>query len=189
MTMHDKTRQILIDNIRNCNSLSSNAVVSAICGLCHLAKDGDEQILLPLIEHNDKSIAAAALSSLCFHFGFTNKLLNRIIQFASKYPSIEETDTYELQRTAIFILSNLAKDNTDLLRKLIEIADNYHNILGCSDAALMNANVWESLAELCGLKIKGCESTELYWNPHSAESELIRNKIRRFLDSVLVQNL
>lgn len=181
VTMRDRTRQSLIDNILSCNLLPSHTVVSAILGLCHLQKEGDEKFLLPLLEHNDKSIIDATLSSLCFHFGYTQKLLDRIIQFASQYPSNEESNGYKLQGTAIFILSNLAKDNDDILNKLIEIAENCHNISECSDAALMNTSAWEALAELSGQKIKSYESDTLFWNPQSTESELIRDKIRKMV--------
>ncbi|GHT11324.1 hypothetical protein FACS1894170_04730 [Planctomycetales bacterium] len=128
--MRDNGRKILIENIQNCDSFPSNVVVSAIQGLCHLGERGDEKFLLPLLEHYDKKIAAAALSSLCFHFEFTKKLLNRIIQFASEYPRDEEE--HELQRTAIFILADLATEDDTLLpfrNKLRFLLTNFFEIV------------------------------------------------------------
>jgi hypothetical protein len=165
-----------IDNITNVDLLLNNVVISSIQGLCHAAEIGDEKFLIPLLEHQDKMIVAATLLALCNTYGQSKKLKDRIIQFASEYPNDDED--YELQRTALFLLKEIAVDDDTMYHKLIEIAENYHDIIENSNAALMNSFAWELIAELSGQKIKGTEITELYCNTQSERSELIRNKIR-----------
>jgi hypothetical protein len=174
--IHNSEKQSLINNIKNRDTLPNHVVISAIQQLCHLDDWDWESILLPLLDSHDLDVAGTALSALCDHYGQREKLTNQIVKYASTY-LFDDLDN-ELQFIAILQLEELAKNDKCLLKSLKEIAEFYSNLTNNSNAMLINAAVWESLARLGGLKLSGREKKELVENSFSTESEMIRNRIR-----------
>jgi hypothetical protein len=177
----DNGRKSFIENILNRKSLQTHVVVSSIQSLYHVAEEGDEKYLLPLLDCDDKIIAGWALAILYTNFHLYSLLKNKILQYASTYPEIDD-GTAELQFHALFCLQDMAPNDMEMFNQLVEIAENYKRIQNTSEvyveAANNNVSVWKFVAKLVDLKITGTESKELYWNIHSETSELIRNKIR-----------
>ena len=195
----DRVHESLLENIRNRELLPSHVVVSAVQGLVRVANIGDEKLLFTLLDDKNKSIAAAALSALSIHYPEFPNLNDRIVEFASMSP--QDDDESDLQLRAIFALERLAASNVFMLKKLIQIAENYKD-LSClsgdySDLTYLPINyfanagnfiAWEALAKLCNEKIRQEEKDELTGNPHSERSERIRDHIRKSL-SVLTGNV
>jgi hypothetical protein len=175
-------RKSFIENILNRESLQTHVVVSSMQGLYHVAEEGDEKYLLPLLDCDDKIIAGWALAILYTNFHLYSLLKNKILQYASTYPEIDD-GTAELQFHALFCLQDMASNDMEMFNQLVEIAENYKWLQNTSEVYVEAANnnnvsVWEFVAKLVDVKITGTESKELYWNIHSETSELIRNKIR-----------
>jgi hypothetical protein len=180
-------RNSYINNISNVDSLPDNVVISSIQGLCHVCDVGDDKYLMPLLECKNKSIAAVALSALCIHFGMCEKLIDRIVSWASDYGThdydYESFDDYawhwsKLQFSALLELATLAEYDQDMLKLLLSIAEDYHSHKDNSPQASMNCSIWKLLARMSGQKISGDESDALMSYPHSEQSEKIRNRIR-----------
>jgi hypothetical protein len=175
-------RKSFIENILNRESLQTHVVVSSIQSLYHVAEEGDEKYLLPLLDCDDKIIAGCALDILYTEFHLYSLLKNKILQYASTYPEIDDDGTEELQCNALFCLQDMASNDMEMFNQLVEIAENYKWIQNTSEvyvgAANNNVSAWEFVAKLVDVKITSTESEELYWNIHSETSELIRNKIR-----------
>jgi hypothetical protein len=167
----------LIENIKNKDFLPDHVVVSAIQGLSHFAELDWEAVLLPLLDSHNKIIAGNALSALCNHYNQRKKLSEKITNYASTYLP-EETDN-ELQFVAILQLEILATENSSFYKKLQEIAENYTSLQGGSDTVLMNTTAWESLAKLSGINFSKGDKNELYLNPQSEGSDVIRSRIRK----------
>jgi len=186
-TSEYQIRKSFIENIHHRDSLPSSLVTSSITGLARIGEPGDEKYIIPLLDCEDKLIAAEALFSLHIHYPETPQLKDRIVVFASTYPC--EGEESELQLQALIAMEHYAQDNSAMFKKLVEIAECYkdicktsddsESICAPSDALSTNAYAWEALARLCNDKIRGDEHTELTWNPHSTTSEKIRERIRK----------
>ncbi len=178
----DSSRATLIQTLYHHSSFESHVVISAIQGLWHVSETGDEKYLIPLLDCNDTSIAAAALSMLSTHYSELPFLTDRIIEFASTYPHGCE-DNSELQIAAIFALERLAASNERILKILIEIAECDEPHSDSSEALFANVAAWESLARLGKLKLSGEEIRELHYNPHGVASNTIRKRIEKSVET------
>ncbi|MDR1141924.1 MAG: hypothetical protein LBL62_09550 [Planctomycetaceae bacterium] len=186
--MYDITnlnRTSLINNILNVDQLEDNVVISAIQSLYHVAEKDDEKYLFQLLKSKNYQIVAWALEILYVNFKEGDKIKEQVFLYASQYPSLypldEQEDRSDLQMHSLIILHNMAFDDENALRKLIEIAEDYTWIPNTCDSASHNVFTWEFLGEHVGIKIKSEERYELVWNIRSKASDLIRNKIREAL--------
>ncbi|MDR2345476.1 MAG: hypothetical protein LBE18_05365 [Planctomycetaceae bacterium] len=180
-------RTSLINNILNADQLDDNVVISAIQSLYHVAEEGDEKYLFQLLKNKNYRIVTWALVFLYVNFKERDKIKEQVFLYASQYPSLypldEQEDISDLQLHSLRILHDIAFDDENALRKLIEIAEDYIWIPSPSDSAINNAFIWEYLGEHVCIKIKSEERDELIWNIRSKASNLIRNKVRKALNS------
>ncbi|MDR1181831.1 MAG: hypothetical protein LBL13_07615, partial [Bacteroidales bacterium] len=75
------------------------------------AEEGDEKYLLPLLDCDDKIIAGWALATLYTNFHLYSLLKNKILQYASTYPEIDD-GTAELQFHAFQDIENQSKEGS-----------------------------------------------------------------------------
>ena len=171
----EAVRQRAIEVIKNRGHYTATELYKAVFDLYHNPKYGDEDLLYPLLEHEDNWVAAGALYALCEVYGHRNQLRHLIFRLAHGDP--RDVGDNQLQFQALCLLGSLAKEgDQDACDELWAVAENPTvNEFGREEA-------WYQLAALHGVQWNDGWTEEMIGNPVGEASEHIRQQIRREIE-------
>lgn len=170
--MTDSVRQRAIEVIRNRDQYTPTEVYKAVFDLYHNSEYGDEELLYPLLEHEDNWVAAGALYGLFEVYGCRKELRDLVLRLADGDP--RDVGDNQLQFTALLLLADLAqRGDQQAYEKLWAVAENPAvNEFGREQA-------WYRLAALHGIDWQEGWTEEMVLRPLSEVTEQIRQQIRQ----------
>ena len=169
-------RKSALKIIQNQEQYDRAQILNAIFDLRHSATLGDEAFLYPLLQHPDDGIVASVLYSLVNVYEKRTELEGLLRQLA--WGDERDCGEMPIQSIAISSLSQVAKQNYEILHQLQEIAES----LSVSDVP--GERAWKELATLFGVEWKKGYTAEMIQDPDSEESERIRDLVRAAMRGV-----
>jgi hypothetical protein len=164
-------RQQSLEVLKDYKRRNRSEMLKAVFDLRHNAKNGDEAILFPLLEHPDDGVVASTLYSLFEIYGQQVELEPMIRRLA--WGDNRDCGEMPIQSMAISLLSKIGRSDYIAQEQLKQIAED----VSASDVPRKLA--WQCLAELHGVEWLPQYSEEMIMSPESDESERIRESIRR----------
>jgi len=174
MATHEEVRKKAIAVLTNPGEHTDTEVHNAVIDLRRNPKQGDDKLLIPLLEHKDPMVAAASLYALTHIYGKVSDYRDLIMKLARG----DSRDYMEmpLQSEAIEDLAELAKDDKEALFILWKIAES------SSTSECPRSRAWLCLARLAGeewsLREYDKYAEIMIGDPESQEAEQIRQRVR-----------
>lgn len=173
MEMSEPTvREQAIKVIKNRDRYSASDLYKAVFDLYHNSKEGDEELLYPLIEHEDNWVAAGALYGLFEVYGYSKELRRLVLRLADG--DSRDVGDHQLQFTALSLLVKLAKEgDREAEDKLWEVA--YNSNMPSS----VTCEAWYRVAEVHGIEWKQGWTEQLVDDSFGQAANEIREHIQQ----------
>lgn len=170
--MTHSSRQRWEEVLKHYFDYDPSEVFEALFKLHHDPMPGDEELIYPLLQHEDPWLVAQALYALCEVYDHRQELRDLIFQWSLGDP--RDLMEMPLQCGAINRLADLAADgDREAYERLWEIAEDVRM------AAVARERAWAKLAQLHDVEWSDRDLEEMIDNPFSEASERIRERIRK----------
>jgi len=175
MTINEDVRKKATEVLKNVNSHTDTEVHNAVIDLRRNPKRGDEVLLVPLLEHHDAMVAAAALYALTHIYGNPENYRDLIMKLSQGDP--RDYVEMPLQSEALEDLAELASHgDQEALELLWKVAESPSTNVSAELTA------WSCLARLAGEEWSLREFDKyaeiMIGDPESQEAEQIRQRVR-----------